>query len=382
MLISPASRMAGVQKSIIRQIFEAAQGKAINLGLGEIQFDTPLIIRELAAKVAGTENCRYTLNAGTLELRRQIAAYYEQKVNVEGICVTCGAAEALHSCFTSYVNPGDEVMIADPTFLAYEASIRINGGTVVRYRLDPEHDFALDREDFRSKISSKTKIVMICNPSNPLSKCLSIEELEFMAEECRKHGSLIISDEIYRELTYIERQPSMLDIYDDTIIVSGISKSHCMTGWRIGWAASSNADYIKTIVVAHQYQSTCAPYISQRAAELAMSEKGLATISEIKSQLVANRDFIISYFQKNLPELEYLKPDAAPYLFINVKGCDKEFSRKAAAEGVIVIPGSAFGPGSTGWIRISYALNRELLSRALTILVKLLTQVSQLRFEL
>ena len=372
MFVSPAKRMSGVQKSIIRQIFEAAQGDSINLGLGEIQFDTPKIIRELAADVAINENCRYTFNAGTLELRQNIAEYYLQKVTPAGVCVTCGAAEALHSCFTSFVDPGDEVMIADPTFLAYEASIRINGGTVISYRLDPENDFALDREDFVNKISDKTKIVMICNPSNPLSKCLTVDELHFMADECRKHDIVIFCDEIYRELTYIDRQPSMLDIYENCIVISGISKSHCMTGWRIGWAASSNADYIKTIVVAHQYQSTCAPYISQRAAELAMSKTGLETIAEIKSQLVINRDFMKKFFAENNPDLKYLEPDAAPYIFVNVNGCDKEFAVKAAAKGVVVIPGSAFGESGTGWIRICYALNRDILQKGLEILSKLL----------
>lgn len=372
MLVKSAQRMNGVQKSIIRQIFEAAQGDSINLGLGEIQYETPALIREFASFVAMEENCRYTFNAGTKELRERISDYYNGKVIPEGVCVTCGAAEALHSCFTAYVDDGDEVMIADPTFLAYEASIKMNQGKVVTYSLDPENDFALDREDFVNKLSDKTKIVMLCNPSNPISKALTLDELKFIVEQCKARNILIIADEIYRELTYIERQPSMLDLYENTIVISGISKSHCMTGWRIGWAASPNSDYIKPIVVAHQYQSTCAPYISQRAAELAMSPEGLDTIKEIMDQLTEAKEKLLAFMDKELPHVHYIKPDAAPYLFIKVGEDDTEFAQKAAAEGVIVIPGSAFGKSGKGWIRISYALEGDILVQGMNKLKKIL----------
>jgi aspartate aminotransferase len=372
MFLKQADRMNSVQKSIIRQIFEAAQGKAINLGLGEIQFDMPELLRKKAADVALNESCRYTENAGMKEFREQIAAYYNNEIESSGVCVTCGAAEALHSCFTAYVNPGDEVMLADPTFLAYEASIKLNKGIPVFYRLDPENGFCLDKEDFAAKICEKTKIVVICNPSNPLSKCLTVEELEYMADVCARNNVMIISDEIYRELTYIPRQPSILDLYENSIAISGLSKSYCMTGWRIGWAASRVTEYIKPVVVAHQYQSTCAPYISQKVGTLAVSEAGKSTICEIKDQLIVNYDLIMDYFATKLPHIEYLPPDAAPYLFIRVDKDDVKLAAELSAKGVIVIPGSAFGKNGENWIRICYALDPKILVQGLDILASCL----------
>ncbi|MCF7912387.1 MAG: pyridoxal phosphate-dependent aminotransferase [Candidatus Cloacimonetes bacterium] len=374
MLLKQADRMHSVQKSIIRQIFEAAQGKAINLGLGEIQFDMPQLLRNRAADVALNENCRYTENAGMKEFRDQVAVYYNNEIESEGVCITCGAAEAIHSCFTAYVNPGDEVMLADPTFLAYEASIKLNNGLPVYYRLDPDQGFCLDKEDFVAKISPKTRIVVICNPSNPLSKCLTVAELEFMADVCAQNNIMIICDEIYRELTYIPRQPSILDIYENSIAISGLSKAYCMTGWRIGWAASRITDYIKPIVVAHQYQSTCAPYISQKVGTLALSEAGRGTICQIKEQLTANYDLITDYFATRLPDIEYLPPDAAPYLFIRVDRDDTKLAAELSAKGVIVIPGCAFGQNGKNWIRISYALDTRLLIQGLDILASSLIE--------
>ena len=375
MLLTKAKRMNSVQKSIIRQIFEAAQGKAINLDLGEIQFDTPELLRVYAAEVVMKENCRYTENAGLREIREKVAEYYNNKVEIEGVCITCGAAEAIHSCFTAYINPGDEVMLADPTFLAYEASIKLNQGIPVRYRLDPDKGFGLDREDFKAKINDKTKIVVICNPSNPLSKCLSLEELKFMVEICAQRDVLIIADEIYRELAYIPRQPSIIDLYENSIAISGLSKSYCMTGWRIGWAASRRAEYIQPVVVAHQYQSTCAPYLSQKVGILALSEEGIQTIAAIKSRLIANYEFIKAYLADKLPEMEYLPPEAAPYIFIRVNRDDVKLAAELCQKGVIVIPGSAFGASGKNWIRISYALNQDLLEKGLDILASVIREI-------
>ena len=368
MLLEQAERMNSVQKSIIRQIFEAAQGKAINLGLGEIQFETPELLRRRASDVALNENCRYTENAGMKEFREQIANYYNNVIKPEGVCVTCGAAEAIHSCFTAFVNPGDEVMLADPTFLAYEASIKLNKGVPVYYRLDPDKEFSLDKEDFAARISSRTKIVMICNPSNPLSKCFTLEELKYMVDVCIEKNIMIISDEIYRELTFIPRQPSILELYDNSIAISGLSKAYCMTGWRIGWTASKITQYIKPIVVAHQYQSTCAPYISQKVGITALSEAGMATIYDIKAQLQKNYDFIVEYFSTKMAHVKYLTPDAFPYLFIKVEQDDTKLAAELADKGVIVIPGSAFGKNGKGWIRISYALDIDQLEKGLAIL--------------
>ena len=370
MLLKQAERMNTVQKSIIRQIFEAAQGKAINLGLGEIQFKTPELLRRKASDVALNENCRYTENAGMKEFREQVADYYNNEIEIDGVCITCGAAEAIHSCFTAFVNPGDEVMLADPTFLSYEASIKLNKGIPVYYRLDPTKRFSLDRKDFAEKISSKTKIVVICNPSNPLSKCFTLEELQYMVDVCTEKNIMIISDEIYRELTFIPRQPSILELYDNSIVISGLSKAYCMTGWRIGWAASKISEYIKPIVVAHQYQSTCAPYISQKVGITALSKAGMATIDEIKAQLQKNYDFIVKYFAARMPHIEYLTPDAAPYLFIKIDGDDTKLAAELSQNGVIVIPGSAFGQNGKNWIRISYALDIAKLEKGLDILAK------------
>jgi len=360
-----AERMNLVQKSVIRKIFEKTPPDSINLGLGEIQFPTPTLLLEYGKDILDEGFIRYTPNAGLPEVRQSISGYYENEIPFENICVTNGAEEAIFTTILCYINPGDEVMLANPTFVAYETIILIMKGIPVFFDLNPNENFRLDKDSFLRKLSSKTKMIILNNPSNPLGIGFSDDELDFIIQECERRKILVVVDEVYRELFLHERQPSVLGKAENVIVVSGLSKSHCMTGWRLGWAAASEKELILPIINAHQYISTCAPFVSQKVTLKALSEEGLQTVNELRKILAANRDFIFRFLKEEISDFEILENEYSPYFFVNVKGDDLRFAEELAAAGVIVIPGSAFGSNGKNWVRMSYALELQKLEIAL-----------------
>lgn len=362
-----AKRMIGLERSALRQLFDKAPKNSINLGLGEIQFCTPQVIRDRAIEVIKQNEIRYTPNAGLPELQKTIAKYYNIKLQ-DNVCVTTGAEEAIFSALFSYIDPGDEVLIANPSYIAYKTIIQMLNGKPVEFYLEPKSNFSLDRNDFLKKISIKTKVLLLNNPSNPTGRCFSEDEIDFIIQACHKNDVLIIVDEIYREL-YIERRiGSFLNRSDNIIVISGLSKSHSMSGWRIGWAISNQPDLIKPVIVSHQYICTCAPYISQQVAITALSEEGMKTQNEIRLQLLDNRKFILDQFQQFIPDIPILKSDSFPYLFINVNTDEIPFINKLIKKGVILIPGSIFGTKGRQWIRLNYAIDKKKLAKGLNIL--------------
>ena len=360
-----ASRINFVEQSVIRKIFEKTPPNSINLGLGEIQFPTPQIFLEYGKEVLDEGYIRYTPNAGLLELRETIAKYYEDQISSANICVTNGAEEAVFASIFCYVNPGEEVMLANPTFVAYETIIKMAQGIPVYFDLNPDAGFRLDKNSFLDKLSSKTKMIILNNPSNPLGIGFSEEEIDFILDICKKKNILLVVDEVYREL-FLERRPtSILNKAENVIIISGLSKSHCMTGWRLGWAVTAKNELIKPIINAHQYISTCAPYVSQKVAVKALNKKGMESVKILREKLKQNRRMIFNFFSEELADFDILPNQFSPYLFVNVKSDDVEFAEKLSKKGVIVIPGSAFGSNGEKWIRISYALEPEKLKIAL-----------------
>ncbi len=364
--------MKDIQKSLIRQIFDSAPKNSINFGLGEIQFPTPKILCKYAKEILNDRNIRYTPNAGLFELREAISNYYQNTIPTENVCVTCGAEEAVYATLVSILNPEDEVILANPCFLAYGSIIEMLNGIPVYFDLNPQQNFKLDKNSFLNRITQKTKAVLLNNPSNPLGIIFSKDEIKFILETCHIHNILIIVDEIYRELFLNEKTPSFLELTENVIVISGISKSHCMTGWRLGWVASHQKYLVEKIITAHQYICTCAPFLSQKVAVKALSEEGMKSAEEIRIKLKRNYEFLIKYFYENHIEYKALKKASSPYFFVNFGIDDKKLSRDLLDKGVIVIPGTAFGSNGKNWIRINYGVEREILKKGLKIIILIL----------
>jgi len=366
----PAERLAGIEKSIIRQIYDRAPAGAINLGLGEPDFPTPAIIRQQAIRFINQENIRYTPNAGLLELRRAIAEYYGDAAKYEGVCVTNGSEEALFLALMTLVNPGDEVLVPDPGYVAYPTIVKLAGGAPVFYKLPAKKDFDLEAQDFQQKVSAKTKAVIVISPSNPTGRVLERSDLEFMAHALRDSQAIIISDEIYRELYFgHERPASIADFYPRTIVISGLSKSHAMTGWRLGWVYG-DPEIIRHLIVLHQYATTCASTISQHAGLAAFTDEGRAAQEKLRAALRARRDFLIDLIDSQLAgeftstdRLHRVIPDGAFYLMLEVSRFGKSLvvAEQLLNHQVIAIPGAAFGEDGEGYLRLSFATDFETL---------------------
>ncbi|MCK5051270.1 MAG: pyridoxal phosphate-dependent aminotransferase [Candidatus Cloacimonetes bacterium] len=367
--IEYADRITSIEKSELRQLFDKAPADAINLGLGEIQFPTPKIITERAIDIIKQGNIRYTPNAGLPELQKSITDYYNIQLN-ENVCVTTGAEEAIFASLFSFINPGDEVLIANPTYIAYKTIIKMLGGVTVEFDLDPLSNFKLDRNHFTNKINSKTKVLLLNNPSNPTGTCFSKSEIDFIVSKCNENNILIIVDEIYREL-YIDNKPiTFLNKTGKIIVISGLSKSHCMSGWRVGWVVSNDPELIKPIIISHQYICTCAPYISQEVAIKALSSEGMKDQNKIRLELKTNREFVLKQFEQYLSHISILNNTSSPYLFINVKVDDMVLVNELIENGLIVMPGRIFGSNGKHWIRLNYAVDKKKLAKGIRIIKK------------
>jgi len=361
-----ADKFKGIGKSALRKIFESAPAEAINFGIGEIQFPTPTLFLKEAERILREENLRYTPNAGLLTTREAIASYYQQKIEANNVCVTVGAEEAVYATLKAIINPGDQILISDPAFLAYETIIGFLGGETVKFDLLPEQDFSIDFDNLLSRISSKTKALILTNPSNPMGKTFEKEELDKLITICSKNNILIICDEVYRELFVKVPSTSMLHLYENSVVISSLSKSHCMSGWRLGWAVSRNIELIQAITVAHQYIATCASYLAQRVAVLALSAIGLAEVNKIRMQLNLNRAYILKKLSSTSAEI--LVNNASPYIFIKTTVDDYDLTMKFIDSGLIVMPGSIFGKNGKGWIRVNYGLQRPVLEKGIKLL--------------
>ena len=366
-----STRLKNVEISLIRKLINKAPENAINLGLGEIQFPTPRLLLDHAKEVLRDGRIRYTPNAGLPELCEAIAGYYNSSYE-DNICVTVGAEEAIFATLFSYLDPGDKVLIADPSYLAYKTIIEIIGGVPIYFDLDSKNDFKLDKNSFLSNISDATKMVILNNPSNPLGISFSEDEIEYIVETCFQKNIMIVVDEVYRDLSLQKRPDSLFERNGNIIVISGLSKSHCMTGWRIGWAISNKLELIKPIITAHQYICTCAPYLSQKVAVKALSAEGLKANDEIRKRLRSNRNFIIKRIKLFSQDIYILPNTSSPFLFVNLQLNDLLFAERLCASGVIVVPGSAFGNKGKDWLRINYGIEIKLLEQGIDLFLRTL----------
>ena len=355
-------RLRDVQPTLIRRIFERALPDSINFGLGEPDLPTPEFLREAAARIILEEQNGYTSHAGFLPLREKIAASYPHlNLNVDQVCVTVGSQEAMAAAFLATVDDGDEVLIPNPSFPAYENCVKIAGGTPVFYRLPAEKDFSFDIEEFQSKITARTRAAVVISPSNPTGKIFTETDLRQIAEALKDTGIYLISDEIYSDLYFTENAPrSASEFYDQTVIVSGLSKSLSMTGWRVGWLASSQTDVVKAALTLHGFLTVCTSTVSQKAAVLGWTDEAERAKLEARAIYKKRGEFLVDILSKEL-DLRGTTPEGAFYTMLDVRalGDDLEIAEKFLQNRVITVPGIAFGTEAKGFLRVSFCNTEE-----------------------
>ncbi|HXF43833.1 MAG TPA: pyridoxal phosphate-dependent aminotransferase [Pyrinomonadaceae bacterium] len=369
-------RMQGLQPTLIRQFFERAPVGSINFGLGEPDLPTPDFMRQEAARIAVNEQNGYTSHPGIPELRELVASQYPHLgIDKNNVVITCGSQEAMTAAMLAIVDSGDEVLIPDPGFPAYDACVRLAGGKPVYYRLPKENGFEFSIDEFTSKLSPRTKAAVLISPSNPTGKILKVRDLEQISSALDKSGVYLISDEIYSDLYFGEKPQSASRFYARTVIVSGLSKSLSMTGWRLGWAASSDKDVMRSIQVLHGYLTVCTSTITQKASMKAWTDEAEAFKQMARDVYKKRGEILINLFKDKLG-LEATKPEGAFYTMLDVRpfGDDMEIAEKCLAAGVITVPGRAFGEEAKGYLRISLCNTEEKMKEGVERMVKALRQ--------
>ena len=357
----PPKRLQGLQPTLIRQFFERALPGSINFGLGEPDLPTPQFLRAEAARVTLNEQNGYTTHAGIIQLREKIAEQYPHlKLQPNQVIVTVGSQEAMTAAFLTIIDEGDEVLLPNPSFPAYDACVKIAEGTPVYYRLPADKDFAFDIDDFKSKITPKTKAAVVISPSNPTGKIFTENDLKAIAEALKDTGIYLISDEIYSDLYFTEKPHSASEYYDKTIIVSGLSKSLSMTGWRLGWIASSQTDVMKTALTLHGFLTVCTSAISQKAALLGWTAEAEHAKAEAREIYKKRGEFLVKLIKDELG-LYATAPEGAFYTMVDVRriGDDVEIAEKFLQNRVVTVPGVAFGDEAKGFLRISFCNPEE-----------------------
>jgi len=354
-------RLRGLQPTLIRQFFERALPGSINFGLGEPDLPTPDFMREEAARIAVEEQNGYTSHPGLPALRKLIGEQYPHlDLGLSDVVVTCGSQEAMTAAFLSIIDEGDEVLIPNPSFPAYDACVRIAQGKPNYYRLPADREFAFDISNFRSQITDRTKAAVVISPSNPTGKILTPDDLKQIAQTLEGTGIYLISDEIYSDLYFTERPHSASEYYEKTIIVSGLSKSLSMTGWRLGWAASKQAEIMRGIQVLHGFLTVCTSAITQKASLLGWTAEAESFKQHARDVYKKRGDFLVGLFESEMG-LKATSPEGAFYTMLDVRslGDDIEVAEKCLKNRVITVPGVAFGDEARGFLRISFCNTEE-----------------------
>ncbi|MDN5353815.1 MAG: aspartate aminotransferase [Candidatus Cloacimonadota bacterium] len=360
-----AERLRGQKKSIIRQIVDSAPQNSINLGLGELTISTFSKKNREIYKKLQNETAIYTPNAGLPELILQIKKYYNAPQAY--VCVTNGAEEAIFATLFSILNAEDELLVANPDYPAYANIAKLLNVKCKSFDRNPQNNFQLEKKSLQESITPNTKAIIISNPSNPLSITYTSDELDFIIKLAHEHNIVLIIDEIYKDLLFSGSGSTAFGKNMNIVVVSGLSKSYQLTGWRLGWVITQQEELAQAITISHQYISTCAGYFAQRIATEILQQHQQNSLKTLKEKLLANRD-LASNLIKNNTNWKILLSQAAPYLFVNIESNSLEFSKQKAAEGVIVIPGVAFGKNGAGWIRINYAIEKSQLIKGIELL--------------
>lgn len=375
----PAARLRGIEKSLIRQVFDRARPDSINLGLGEPDLPTPEVIRQAAMRVIREEQNGYTMHAGLPALRERVASdypYLESKP--ERVIITAGSQEALYLAIMTLVDDGDEVLLPDPGFVAYPTIVRMAGGVPRFYRLPAGQGFSFDVEEFRRALTPRTKVVVCISPSNPTGRTLSSEDLMAMSSALEGTGVYVISDEIYRELYYMPQMPQTIsEFYPLTVVIGGLSKSMSMTGWRVGWLCGNDDAVVRGALILHGYVTTCASTVSQKAALAAWTVEAERARKNFRERFRKRRDHLLRLCENELG-LSAIKPDGAFYAMVKL---GSELNSMTVAEemleqGVITVPGVAFGNEGENHLRVSFCADEEKLAEGVRRMKKALESFS------
>lgn len=371
-----ADKVVGLKPSGIRKFFDlvSEMDDVISLGVGEPDFDTPWHIRDEGIYSLEKGRTYYTSNAGLMELREEISSYVKRKYQAEydpksEILVTVGGSEAIDLAMRAMLNPGDEVLVPQPSFVAYEPCAVMADGVVKTIDLKEENEFRLTAQELRASISDRTKILVLPFPNNPTGAIMTREDLEAIAEVIIENDLIVVSDEIYSELTYYGEPhvsiASLPCMRERTILLNGFSKAFAMTGWRLGYACGPR-EVIGQMTKLHQFAIMSSPTTSQYAAVEAL-KNGEEDVLEMREAYNGRRRYLMQAFREM--GLKCFEPYGAFYVFPCIKEfgmTSDEFAQKLLEEEkVAVVPGSAFGDCGEGYIRISYAYSLEDLKIAL-----------------
>lgn len=371
-----AERTVGIKPSGIRKFFdlvsEMDDPEVISLGVGEPDFDTPWHIREEGIYSLERGRTFYTSNSGLKDLRNAICDYLKRTYQVEynpetEIMVTVGGSEAIDIGLRAVLNPGDEVIIPQPSYVSYEPCTVLAGGKPVILELQEKNEFRLTKEELLAAITPKTKVLILPFPNNPTGSVLRREDLEDIAEVCIEKDILVMSDEIYSELTYGAKHvtiASLPGMKERTILINGFSKAYAMTGWRLGYTCAPHI-ILEQMLKIHQFAIMCAPTTSQYAAVDAL-KNGEKDVEEMRVSYNQRRRFLVHTFRKM--GLKCFEPFGAFYVFPSIKELEMtsdEFAMELLnREKVAVVPGTAFGECGEGFLRISYAYSLDELKHA------------------
>ncbi len=364
-----------IKPSGIRKYFSIAEemDDVISLGVGEPDFLTPWHIRKKGIETLEYGKTRYTANAGLIELRNEISAFYKAKHNVEynpksEILVTVGGSEGIDMCIRALISPGDEVLVVEPSFVCYKPIIEMCGGVAVSLETKNENNFKLTAKELEAAITDKTKMLVLPFPNNPTGAVMRKDDLVAIAKVIKAHNLFVLSDEIYSALTYGDQShvtiASLNGMKERTVLINGFSKTYAMTGWRLGYALGP-APVIEQMTKLHQFAIMSAPTNSQYAAIEAL-RNGDNDIKKMRDDYDMRRRFTVNAFREI--GLECFEPEGAFYVFPCIKSTgltsDAFCERLIMSKRVAVIPGNAFGDSGEGFIRVSYCYSIDNIKEA------------------
>lgn len=382
-----SERIVDLPFSGIRKFFDIAaeMQDVISLGVGEPDFDTPWHIRDEGIYSLEQGRTAYTSNAGLKELKIEIAKYLERRFQVSydydtELMITVGGSEAIDMAMRAMLDPGDEVLIPQPSYVSYVPCAALANGTPVIINLKEENEFRLTAQELKEAITSKTKLLVLPFPNNPTGAIMEKKDLEAIAEIVIEHDLYVISDEIYAELTYLQDHVSIASLpgmRERTVLINGFSKAYSMTGWRLGYACAPKV-ILEQMLKIHQYAIMCAPTTSQYAAVEAV-KNGDEDVSSMREEYNGRRRYLMHRFKEM--NLSCFEPFGAFYAFPSIKefgmSSDEFATRMLQEEKVVVVPGTAFGDCGEGFLRISYAYSLEKLEEALNRMEGFMTKLRQ-----
>ena len=386
---SLSTKATSIKPSGIRKFFDLASTMegVISLGVGEPDFATPWHICENAIHYMSTGHTHYTANRGLLELREEICKFHKEHYNQtydpeNEVIVTIGGSEAIDLCMRALLNPGDEVIVLDPNYVAYAPSVILSDGVVVPLQLKEENDFKILPEDLKKVITPKTKAMIINYPSNPTGGVMTKEDYAKIVDIIKESGIYVVSDEIYAELSFDQPFASLAqfdEIKSQIIVVNGFSKAYAMTGWRMGYIAASKK-HIDHILKVHQYTTTSQMTFAQIGMAKAIDQEDVKEeVQHMVDTFHERRTFIMEQLDQ-CESLSYIKPHGAFYIMVDVSKTGlngQEFADKLLDYGVAVVPASGFGKDFIDFVRISFASSKENIEEAFVRIKKLLSDVKK-----